>query len=146
MKKLLLAAAAAFIANFASAQAWGGQNSQTVSGGFNVFGYGSGIAANYEYGFTNTLSAGAGLHLYFNNNEHDGKERQYFIFGRLNAHLQDVLSLPQQWDVYPGVDLGIVGGDLGFGVHIGGRYFFNDKFGAFAEIGSHGALGIVVNL
>lgn len=146
MKKLLLAAAAAFIANFASAQAWGGQNSQTVQGGANVYGYGAGLSVNYDYGLTNMLSLGAGLHLYLNNGNQSGKVRQYFLFARANAHLQDALNLPEKWDVYPGLDLGIAGGNFGVGAHIGGRYFFNDKFGAFAEIGSHGALGIVVNL
>jgi len=53
--------------------------------------------------------------------------------------------LPEKLDIYPGINLGAVGRDFGIGAHIGARYFFTDKVGAFAEIGNNGSLGVSFN-
>tara|TARA_B110000003_G_scaffold228228_1_gene229691 strand:- start:3289 stop:3507 length:219 start_codon:yes stop_codon:yes gene_type:complete len=64
------------------------------------------------------------------------------------------------WDVYGGLGLGYAmynvdldtGSDLDLGLHIGGRWFWNDKWGLYFEIGggntqgSNGGLGLTVKL
>ncbi|MDG4650667.1 hypothetical protein P6F25_00020 [Chryseobacterium arthrosphaerae] len=60
--------------------------------------------------------------------------------------MQDALNLPSKWDIYPGVDLGVLGKDFGIGAHIGARYFFTEKIGVFAEVGNNGSLGVSFNL
>ena len=54
--------------------------------------------------------------------------------------------MESKWDIYPGLDLGVIGNTFGLGAHIGARYFFNDKFGAFVEIGNNGSIGLSINL
>ena len=68
------------------------------------------------------------------------------ITGTYDYHLQDPLGLPEKWDIYPGVDVGVLGNTFGLGVHLGARYFFNDKFGVFLEAGNNGSLGVSINL
>ena len=48
---------------------------------------------------------------------------------RLSAHLGDVLGLPENFDIYPGLNLGL----KNFGGHVGSRVFFDKGFGLFAE-------------
>lgn len=50
---------------------------------------------------------------------------------RFNANLGKVMTLPEQMDVYPGLDLGI----KNFGGHLGVRYFFSEGFGLQTEFG-----------
>ncbi len=146
MRKLFTAALVLILCNAAFAQAWTGQGDQKVQIGLSTWGYGTGITGTYDYGVSNLLSVGAGANLYFSGYKDDNKDNKSFIFGRLNAHLQEPLNLPDEWDIYPGLDIGILGDSFGLGAHIGARYFFNDKFGAFIELGNNGSIGVSINL
>lgn len=84
--------------------------------------------------------------MYFDGYKDDNKDNNFFVFGRLNAHLQQPLGLPSKWDIYPGVDLGVLGKDFGIGAHIGVRYFFTPKVGIYGEFGNNGSLGVSFNL
>lgn len=144
MKKmiLLLMLFAGIITN---AQAYTGKGDQKVNLGLNAWGYGTGITATYDYGLSDVISIGAGGNAYFDNYRDNNKDNRVFIFGRLNFHLKEALDLPEQLDLYPGVDLGVLGRDFGIGAHIGARYFFTDKVGVFAEVGNNGSLGVSFN-
>lgn len=134
-----------FAGIFANAQAYTGKGDQKVNLGLNAWGYGTGITATYDYGLSDVISIGAGGNAYFDNYRDNNKDNRVFIFGRLNFHLREALDLPEQLDIYPGVDLGVLGRDFGIGAHIGARYFFTDKIGVFAEVGNNGSLGVSFN-
>lgn len=144
MKKMILAMML-FAGIFANAQAYTGKGDQKVNLGLNAWGYGTGITATYDYGLSDVISIGAGGNAYFDNYRDNNKDNRVFIFGRLNFHLREALDLPEQLDIYPGVDLGVLGRDFGIGAHIGARYFFTDKVGVFAEVGNNGSLGVSFN-
>lgn len=134
-----------FMGAAVSAQAYTGKGDQKVNLGLNAWGYGTGITATYDYGLNQLISIGAGGNAYFDNYRDNNKDNRVFIFGRVNFHLREALELPEQLDIYPGVDLGVLGRDFGIGAHIGARYFFTDKFGVFAEVGNNGSLGVSFN-
>jgi len=144
MKKLVLMLML-FMGATVSAQAYTGKGDQKVNLGLNAWGYGTGITATYDYGLNQLISIGAGGNAYFDNYRDNDKDNRVFIFGRVNFHLREALELPEQLDIYPGVDLGVLGRDFGIGAHIGARYFFTDKFGVFAEVGNNGSLGVSFN-
>lgn len=48
---------------------------------------------------------------------------------RFSANIGKVLTLPDNVDIYPGLNLGL----KNFGAHLGVRYFFSDGFGLFSE-------------
>jgi len=50
---------------------------------------------------------------------------------KFNANIGNVLTLPEQLDVYPGLNLGV----KNFGGHLGARYFFTEGFGLQTELG-----------
>jgi len=128
-----------------SAQAYTGKGDQKVNLGLNAWGYGTGITATYDYGLNQLISDGAGANAYFDGYKDNNKDNRVFIFGRVNFHLNEALELPEKLDIYPGVDLGVLGRDFGIGAHIGARYFFTEKVGVFAEVGNNGSLGVSFN-
>lgn len=134
-----------FMGAAVSAQAYTGKGDQKVNLGLNAWGYGTGITATYDYGLNQLISVGAGGNAYFDNYKDNNKDNRVFIFGRVNFHLKEALQLPEQLDIYPGVDLGVLGRDFGIGAHIGARYFFTDNVGVFAEVGNNGSLGVSFN-
>ncbi|CVK15868.1 hypothetical protein Ga0061079_103179 [Apibacter mensalis] len=141
MKKIIVLFYILGFISFTNAQSFKGMGDQKVQLGINAFGYGTGITGSYDYGVMDWLSIGAGTDFYWSDDDDN-----FFIFGRANFHLNDILGLPQNMDLYPGINIGGRNEGLGLGVHMGYRYFFDDKFGAFVELGSHGSLGIILNL
>lgn len=146
MKKLIFMFMTIFLGVTANAQAWAGKGDQKIQLGLNAWGYGTGVTGTYDYGLNKLLSVGGGLNAYFDGYKDNDKDNRVFVFGRLNFHLQEALDLPEKWDIYPGVDLGVLGKDFGIGAHIGARYFFTEKVGVFAEVGNNGSIGVSFNL
>lgn len=146
MKKLVFMLMLIFWGTAVNAQAWTGKGDQKVQLGFSAWGYGTGITGTYDYGLNKLISVGAGLNGYFSGYKNNDNDNRVFIFGRLNFHLKEALQLPEKLDIYPGVDLGVLGKDFGIGAHIGARYFFTEKIGVFAEVGNNGSLGVSLNL
>ena len=85
------------------------------------------------------------------------------ISGNANYHFNTLMHIPQNWDFYAGLNLGLYVwtspddylGDhtsgLGLGAQIGGRYYFTDKFGLNLELGggnafSGGKFGVTIKL
>lgn len=146
MKKLFFILVVIFFGATVNAQAWTGKGDQKIQLGFSAWGYGTGITGTYDYGLNKLISVGAGLNGYFSGYKNNDNDNRVFIFGRVNFHLKETLQLPEKLDIYPGVDLGILGKDFGIGAHIGARYFFTEKIGVFAEVGNNGSLGVSLNL
>lgn len=64
-----------------------------------------------------------------------------------NYYLDKVFSLTADWDVYAGANVGYgialnnnKDSDVNFGLQVGGRWFWSEKWGVYVEIGG-GALG-----
>lgn len=125
---------------FAQAQAQIENGDKKVQIGFRPYGLGTGLVGHFDYGLNSMFSVGAGADFYFT------KENNFYLYGRGNFHLGDLIGFDENFDLYPGIDLGISSEGIGVGGRLGARYFFNDKLGAFLEIGNYGVLGISINL
>lgn len=135
MKKLILAAAIGFF-GFANAQtdAFKGNGDVKAQVGANFQKWGTGIQASLDYGLGESFSIGAQAGYLLGVKEVDGLGKpkagdRFDLKARVNAHLGDVMGLPQNFDIYPGLDLGL----KNFGGHVGTRVFFDKGFGLFAE-------------
>ncbi len=146
MKKLIFIVMLILAGTGADAQAWTGKGDQKINAGISAWGYGTGITGTYDYGLNDLISVGAGLNAYFDNYKDNDSDNRVFAFARLNFHLKETLQLPEKLDIYPGIDIGVVGSDFGLGAHIGARYFFTERIGVFAEVGNNGSLGVSINL
>ena len=54
---------------------------------------------------------------------------RFDLKARFNANIGNVLKLPANVDIYPGLNIGT----RNFGAHLGVRYFFTDGFGLYSE-------------
>ncbi len=125
------------------AQNFSGSGDQKLQAGFNFYGHGTGIKATYDYGLGDQFSIGVGG-VFYNSGDYNSK---FFVFGRADYHFAEPINLPDQWDTYLGVELGLVGdGEFGLGGHLGARYALSDTFSIFVEAGNNGAVGIALNL
>lgn len=135
MKKLMLTAAvAAFGVVCAQNDAFRGTGDLKVNLGANIQNGGTGIITSLDYGLGESFSIGAQAGYLLGAAEEvlAGKARPEHRFDakvRASAHLGDVIGLPQNFDIYPGLNLGL----KNFGGHAGVRYFFDKGFGVFAE-------------
>lgn len=108
-----------------------GANGISVSGDY-------GLGENFSIGFVASylLSVQNDLILYdvyANTYSTDNPEfiDRADLKARFNANIGNVIGLPKNMDVYPGLDLGL----RNFGGHAGFRYFFTNGFGVFGEAG-----------
>jgi hypothetical protein len=112
------------------------------------------IGANYEIPVSDdiTIAPFAGTNL----------DLDWLTLGvRANYYFDNLFELTDDaWDVYGGVGAGYAfyngngndDNDLDIGLHVGGRWFWNDKWGIYLELGggitqgASGGLGLTVKL
>lgn len=135
MKKTFIAAAIAVV-GFANAQtdAFRGVGDTRFQVGASLQDGGTGLMTSLDYGLGESFSIGAQAGYLLGAKEIDGAGKPSFgdrfdIKARFNANLGSVIGLPENIDVYPGLNLGL----KNFGGHVGARVFFDKGFGLFAE-------------
>jgi hypothetical protein len=128
------------------------KGSKVIDLGIGFSGYGTPIHGAFEHFFTDDISAG----VFLNFASYSGFS---VIWGGVkgNYHFNRILNLnDDKVDLSAGASIGYwsVGGTgfstfgntVFFGVQIGGRYFFSDKIGAFAEFGGGNLSGGIVGV
>jgi hypothetical protein len=132
MKKIIIVLLV-LSASFANAQAFKGKGDVKGQVGLNLQSGGTGITVTSDFGIGENMSLGlVGVYMLNANRIDDIKPRfedRADLRVRFNANIGNVLKLPDNVDVYPGLSLGL----RNFGGHIGTRYFFTSGFGLFAE-------------
>jgi len=120
----------------------------------------------FDIGVHPDITVGGELSVRFYEDGYRGENYHHSVVGMAgngNYHFNNLLDIPSKWDFYAGLNIGFYlwntnddypGPDLselGLGMQIGGRYYFNDKFGLNLEFGggnafSGGKFGISVRL
>ncbi len=114
-----------------NAQAFKGKGDTKLNIGMTFQNGGTGIQASTDFGLGENFSIGIlGSYLLGGSqiNEVDFEYR-FDAKARFNANLGSVLNISPNFDVYPGLNLGL----KNFGGHLGARYFFSEGFGIFTE-------------
>jgi|SRR5690606_3784039 len=130
MRKLLFLIAVLSV-SLMNAQAFTGSMDNKFQVGANLQDAASGIFVSYDYGLGDNISVGVsstyalGVHDAIDADFGD----RFDIKGRFNAHLGSIINVDENFDVYPGLNLGL----KNFGGHVGARYFFSEGFGVFTE-------------
>ncbi len=133
-------------AGFVNAQAFKGKGDVKGQVGLHLQSGGTGINVSSDLGLGENISIGlsatyllaADKYIYFDFNklEYVNNDANFIdkfdLKARFNANIGNVIGLPKEMDVYPGLDLGL----RNFGAHAGFRYFFTDGFGLYAEAGA----------
>ena len=130
MKKLIVLLSILSV-SFANAQAFKGNTDNKLQIGVNFQDMATGINVSYDYGLGENISVGVvgAYALGIKEDLHATFGERIDFKGRFNAHLGSVLNIDENFDLYPGLNLGL----KNFGGHVGARYFFSEGFGIFAE-------------
>ncbi len=139
MKQLLLFMAL-LSATMANAQAFIGKNDNKFQVGANFQDNGSGLNVSYDYGIGENISIGISstyllgvddaLKNNGNNDLNANFDNRFDARARFNANLGNVFGAGADFDIYPGLSLGL----KNFGGHLGARYFFTSGFGIYTEL------------
>ncbi|GGD18606.1 DUF6646 family protein [Hyunsoonleella pacifica] len=131
MKKLILVLAILSV-SLINAQAYTGKNDNKFQVGLNAQDNGTGINISYDYGFGENISFGfTSTYLLGVEESIDASFTDRFdIRARFNANLGNVVNVSDNFDIYPGLSLGM----KNFGGHLGMRYFFTEGFGIYTEL------------
>ncbi|MFL1012458.1 DUF6646 family protein [Flavisericum labens] len=139
MKKFIFLVAV-LSAYFGNSQAFIGQNDNKFQVGTNLQDNGTGLNLSYDFGIGENISVGIsstyllGINDDLKNNANEdlnaGFDNRFDVRARFNANLGNVINVDENFDVYPGLSLGL----KNFGGHLGARYFFTDGFGIYTEL------------
>jgi hypothetical protein len=125
-----------------------------LNSGVGFSGWGVPIYIGLDFGVSRDITLGfEGSFRNYRENYSDIKYHStiFGISGNGNYHFNRVLEIPSNWDFYAGLNLGFYAwtspndypgegnSGLGLGAQIGGRYFFNDRFGLNLEAGGGNA-------
>ena len=125
---------------FVDAQAYIGKEDNKFQVGVNLQDNATGINVSYDYGIGENISIGIsttyllGVVDGLKNNPIDDLnadfDNRFDVRARFNANLGNVINVDKNFDVYPGLSLGL----KNFGGHLGARYFFTEGFGIYTEL------------
>lgn len=120
--------------SFANAQAYLGAGDNKLTIAANMQDRGTGINLTYDIGLGPNISMGlSGTYVLGYSSSLDEYDISFGdrvdIKGRFNANLGEVIAIDPNFDIYPGLNLGL----KNFGGHLGMRYFFSEGFGIAAE-------------
>ena len=130
--KYLFALLFVFTALNLSAQAFSGKGDQKLQVGGNFQDNTTGINVTYDYGIGDNISIGLtstyalGVKSVLDADFGD----RFDLKARFNANIGNVLKIDDNFDLYPGLHIGL----KNFGGHLGARYFFSDGFGVYTEL------------
>ena len=131
MKNLLVIIASVFTISLANAQAFSGKGDEKFQVGLNVQDEATGLNLSYDLGLGENISVGVSSTYALGVDDRlDAKFGDRFdLKARFNANIGNVLNIDNNFDLYPGLSLGL----KNFGGHVGARYFFTDGFGLYSE-------------
>lgn len=115
-----------------NAQAFTGKGDTKFNLGMNMQDGGTGIVTSIDFGLGENISVGIlGSYLLGGSQISDVPfESRFDAKARFNANLGNVINVDPNFDLYPGLDLGL----KNFGGHLGARYMFSEGFGIFSEL------------
>ncbi len=135
-----------------------------ASAGFGISNWGIPIYLRYEHPVADNITVG-GLLSFQSKGYASWRGTYYGIVGRSSYHFNELLNVPDQFDIYGGASLGYYiykwkynngynndfynpsSGEPNFGIHAGATYFIKDNFGINTELlGGLGFNGITVGV
>lgn len=79
----------------------------------------------------------------------DEDRSNFGALGRVDYHWNRLLNIPSNWDFYLGANVGVISSndvDLDLGLQIGGRYYWNNRWGINLEFGGGTGYGSSLGL
>ncbi len=156
MKRLFLTYAFSFLVAITATFGQSVLESPVLNAGIGISGWGVPVYVGVDFPVHEAITVGFHLSYQTDNERFLGEGWKHTIIGisgRSDYHFNDLLDLPEEWDLYAGLSLGYYvwntkykgdfdinyggtgAGGLGFTAQLGGRYFFTEKLAANLELG-----------
>ncbi|MEI6820949.1 MAG: outer membrane beta-barrel protein [Bacteroidota bacterium] len=137
MKKYFLTIVLLILTSAMFAQCPIAKGQTQLDAGLGFSSWGVPVYVGLDYGIAQDFTIGGELS--FHSYSHDGTNSSIFgLSANGNYHFNRIMEIPNNWDFYAGLNLGFFNtyfSGLGLGVQIGGRYYFNSKWGVNLEFG-----------
>ncbi|MBB3187942.1 hypothetical protein FHX64_002140 [Microbacter margulisiae] len=166
MKKSLIFVIFAFVSVISFGQNSLAMGKTQLNFGLGLSDWGVPVYFGFDYAVSSDITLGSELSY---RSYHEDVNNTYYdhsiegVSGNFNYHFNNLLSIPQNWDVYAGLNIGFYiwnspdtyGGShssgLGLGAQIGGRYFISKRVALNLEFGGEntfadGKFGLTVQL
>ncbi len=164
MKKVLLLMVVIASGLIVNSQATLSPGKYQLNAGFGLSDWGIPLYVSFDCGLENNFTAGGELSFRSYNESINGKSYRDAITGisgNINYHLNEVFNIPENFDVYGGLNLGYYSwstasgysgshsSGLGLGAQLGGRYYWSNNLGVNLELGggnvfSSGKIGLTI--
>lgn len=133
MKKIILISVFTLLTTLIYAQVDNHSGSQHLRIGANFFKSNTNLKVIYNHGISEMFSVGAGVYIL---NESYG-----FIRG--DFYLDSVVPLPENLNIFGGIEVGIIGIDfLDIEPQLGVAYAVSNNIDLFLEVGNSGTIGV----
>jgi len=132
-KNLIVLALIVLSVSFANSQAFIGKGDNKFQVGTNLQDNGTGLNASYDFGVGENISLGLSSTYLLGVNDvvlDNSFDKRFDLRARFNANLGNVVRVDPNFDIYPGLSIGL----KNFGGHLGARYFFTEGFGVYTEL------------
>lgn len=126
------------------------KNANQINAGLGFSGWGVPVYIGLDHGIGDEFTIGGEFSIRSYSDNYNQTKYNHRIIGlaaNVNYHFNDLLELPSVWNVYGGANLGYYawsssskyngegGSRFGFGLQLGGRYFFKKNLGVNLEFG-----------
>lgn len=132
-KNLLVLVLIVLSVSFANSQAFIGKGDNKFQVGANLQDNGTGVNVSYDFGVGENISLGLSSTYLLGVNDvvlDNAFDTRFDLRARFNANLGNVINVDPNFDIYPGLSIGL----KNFGGHLGARYFFTEGFGVYTEL------------
>jgi hypothetical protein len=133
MRKTILILAFTLLSTFIYAQVDNHSGSQHLNIGANFFKDKSNLKVVYHHGLSEMFSVGAGAYVL----------NDSYGFIRGDFYLESVVPLPENLNIFGGIEVGIIGIDfLDIEPQLGLAYSISNNIDLFLEVGNTGTIGV----
>jgi outer membrane immunogenic protein len=154
MRKAILILCVSLLSGSLMAQSPIGKGGKQINAGTGFSTWGIPLYAGMDFGVHPDITAGFNVSYRSYNTKWSSDDYRLSVLGvfaNANYHFNTLLDIPQNWNFYAGLSLGFVsvgtpsgydGGTvsgLGIDAQVGGRYFWNDRWGVNLEFGGGNA-------
>lgn len=101
------------------------------------------VYAGVDFAVHNDVTVGPMVKVNFDDNT------SFSLLGRADYHFNRIIGIPNNWDFYAGGNIGFNVGndfDLDWGLQVGGRWYWSDKWGLNLEFGGGTGFGTLIGV
>ena len=143
MRKILFTIGLTVMSILAFSQAPLSKGEKQLNFGIGASDNGLPVYVGMDFSIHNDVTVGPVVKIVFDD------EVRFGALARVDYHWNRLLEIPSNWDFYLGANVSFLTGDeleTGFGLQLGGRWYWSDKWGLNLEFGGGNGYGTTLGV